>query len=633
MNPTNPIQTALSNYQAGCFPETIVYCQEILKENPGHFEALRLLGLSRQSQQEYDLSIACFEKIIRLFPHEASGYFNLANVYYELRKADQAALNYYLAAQRDSTNDHIYNNWGTVLRDKGALEEAVSCFQKAIHLNPDNANAYHNLGNVLAELGRIEGSIRCYQKAVQLNPSNSTHHKCLGNALREKGELDESFEILSQVLDRFPDDPEAYYSLGAALKAKGRFEEAVECYQKAIQFNPHLPEAYYNLGNVFKEKGQIKEAKEQFRKALELKPNFAETYNNFGMIYKEAGELSVALLMFRKAWEVKPGFAEAKWNMGLTCLLAGNFIEGWEGYEWRWEKPDYKKCKRSFLNPVWNGEDIAGKRILLHAEQGFGDTLQFIRYVPLVAARGARIGVECPRDLLNLLGGMDGINHLVARGDPLPEFDLHCPLMTLPKVFGTTLDSIPSKNPYLKVDPDLKRIWEERIHSKSMKFKVGLVWSGNPEHLNDRNRSCGLKILSPLSQIENVQLFSVQKGPGSEEIKNPGRKFNLIDFTDRIRDFSDTAALIENLDLVISVDTAVAHLAGALGKRIWTLLPFSPDWRWLLGRDNSPWYPTMRLYRQQESGDWLEVIQKVAIDLHSLVGGRTKISTENSVPR
>ncbi len=618
MNSIDPIQTALSHYQAGCFQKTIDLCFEILKENPEHFEALQLLGLSRQGRQEYDQAILCFEEMIRYYPEMASGYFNLANNYYEIRKFDQAIANFSLAAQRDPTDGHIYNNWGTVLRETGEWSEAISCFQMAINLIPDYANAYHNLGNVLNDQGKIEGSIRCYQKAVQINPLNATHFKCLGNALRKAGKLEESLAILSEAFDRFPEDPEIYYSLGATLKAKGRFDEAEACYQKAIRMNPQLPEAYYNLGNVLKEKGQIEETKSQFQKALKLNPNFAEAYNNLGMIYKEAGELSQALCMFQKAWEARPGFAEAKWNMGLTSLLTGNFLDGWEGYEWRWKKPDYKKYYRSFSKPIWNGEDIAGRTILIHAEQGYGDTIQFVRYVPLVAVRTTRIYMECPRNLKRLLSHMEGVRQVIARGDPLPKFDVHCPLMTLPKVFGTTLESIPSENPYLKVEPDLKRIWKERINSKNSNFKVGLIWSGNPEHLNDRNRSIGLNILFPLFQIQNIKMFSLQKGLDSAEAKRNTRNLDLIDFTEHIRDFSDTAALIENLDLVISVDTAVAHLAGALGKKVWTLLPFSPDWRWLLGREDNPWYPTMRLYRQQKPGNWVEVIERVVTDLQAL---------------
>jgi len=613
------LQTALSHYHSGSLQKSILLCQGVLQEHPGNIEALNLLGLSRQGRQEYDLSIPCFEKIILLSPDKALGFFNLANTYYALRKLNEADLNYQMAAGRDSSDDRIFNNWGTVLRDKGALEEAVSCFQKAIQLNPDNANAYHNLGNVLTDLGRIEGAIRCYQKSVEINPSNKVHYKSLGNALREKGELEEALNILSLALDRFPEDPEIHYSLGAALKAKGQLDEAAKCYRKAIQLNPDLSETYYNLGNVFKEQGQFEAAKEQFQKALQLDPRFAEAYNNLGATFKETGKINDALLMYRKALEIKPDFAEARWNMGLTCLLSGNFIEGWEGYEWRWEKPDYKKYQRSFSKPLWNGEDISGFCILLHAEQGYGDTLQVIRYVPLVAARNVRVFVECPRDLKNLISGIDGISRVVARGEPLPEFDFHCPLMTLPKIFGTTLETIPQTIPYLGVDMDLVKTWQTRIKSEVMKFKVGLAWSGNPEHQNDRNRSCALEILSPLAQVKNVQFFSLQKGRGSQEAKRPVQGLGMIDLTDQIQDFSDTAALIENLDLVVSVDTAVAHLAGTMGKRVWTLLPYSPDWRWLLGREDSPWYPTMHLYRQPRPGDWTAVIQRATADLEGLV--------------
>ncbi|MCJ7833027.1 MAG: tetratricopeptide repeat protein, partial [Deltaproteobacteria bacterium] len=540
MQSHGPLQTALSHYHSGSFQKSIILCREILQENPGDIEALHLLGLSRQGRQEYDLSIPCFEKIILLSPDKALGYFNLANAYYALRKLNEADLNYQMAAGRDSTDDRIYNNWGIVLRDKGALEQAVTCFQKAIQLNHDNANAYHNLGNVLSDLERIEGAVRCYRKAVQLNQSEATHYKSLGNALRVKGEIDEGLGILHQALGRFPNDPEIYYGLGAALKDKGQLDEAIDCYRKAIKLNPGLPETHYNLGNVYKEQNRFEAAKEQFQKALQLDPKFAEAYNNLGATFKETGEIDEALLMYRKALEIKPDFAEARWNMGLALLLSGNFLEGWEGYEWRWEKPDYKKYKRQFPKPIWQGEELSGQKILLHAEQGYGDTLQVIRYVPLVAARNARVFVECPRDLKNLFSRIDGVSRVIARGEPLPEFDLHCPLMTLPKVFGTTLAGIPQNIPYLRVDPDSVGIWQTRINSNDMKVKVGLVWAGNPEHQNDRNRSCSLENLALLSQVENVQFFSLQKGHGSEEAKNPQLGMELIDLTDQIKDFSDT---------------------------------------------------------------------------------------------
>ncbi len=613
------IQTALAYYQSGAFQKSLILCQEILQKNPNNIEALNLSGLSRQGRQEYDLSISCFEKIVLLSPDKALGYFNLANSYHALKKLNEADLNYQMAAGRDSKDDRIYNNWGIVLRDKGALDQAVTRFQKAIQLNPDNANAYHNLGNVLADLGRLEGAIRCFQKAVQINPSNAVHYKCLGNALREKGELDESLELLQQALDRFPDDPETFYSLGAVLKTKGRLDEAVVCYEKAIRLNPGLPQTYYNLGNLFKAKRLFEAAKEQFQKALQLDPRFAEAYNNLGATLKETGAINDALVMYRKALEINPNFPEARWNMGLTFLLSGKLIEGWEGYEYRWEKPDYIKYKRQFLKPMWQGEKLSGKRILLHAEQGYGDTLQVIRYVPLLVSENVEVFVECPRDLKSLISRSNGISRVIARGEPLPEFDIHCPLMTLPKIFGTTLESIPQTIPYLSVDKDLVRAWQLRLNSEAKKWKVGLVWAGNPEHLNDRNRSCSLEILSPLLQIKNVQFFSLQKGRGSEKDDRSSRDLGLFDLTAYIRDFSDTAALIKNLDLVVSVDTAVAHLAGAIGKRVWTLLPYNPDWRWLLERKDSPWYPTMCLYRQSTPGDWMGVIQRVKEDLSVLV--------------
>jgi tetratricopeptide (TPR) repeat protein len=622
MNEAALLQKALRCYESRSFQEAIDHCRKILNENPTELKALHLMGLSGQEHQENDLAISCFQDIVRYYPDQALGYFKLANIYQILKQYDLALLNYQMAANLDPKDDHIYNNWGVVLRDQGKPEEAVTCFQKAIQLNPGNANAYHNLGHALNDLGRREGSIPCYQKAIFCNPSNSAHYKSLGNALRETGKLDESLEVLSRALERFPDDPEAYYNLGASLKAKGRLEEAEQCYQKAIVLNPGLPETYYNLGNVFKEMGKLDEACQQFYQSLKLNPKFAETYNNLGMIYKEKGELDYALKMFNTASEVKPGFAEAHWNKGLTILLTGNFLEGWEGYEWRWEKPDYKRYKRKFIAPLWQGEDLFEKRILLHAEQGYGDTLQMIRYASLVADRGARVFVECPQELLTLLAGTPGVGLVLGRGESFPEFDFHCPLMSLPKAFGTTLETIPQTVPYIIANPALIKIWKARVDAKGEGFRVGLVWAGNPEHLNDRNRSCSSETLSLLAQVKDVQFYSLQIGGAGKETTGTTPSFGMIDLTGLIRNFSDTAALIENLDLVISVDTAVAHLSGALGRMIWTMLPFSPDWRWLLGRGDSPWYPTMRLYRQPEPGNWKEVVKKVKDDLQQLAEGR-----------
>jgi hypothetical protein len=296
-------------------------------------------------------------------------------------------------------------------------------------------------------------------------------------------------------------------------------------------------------------------------------------------------------------------------------LLAGKLEEGWKRYEWRWQKADYIQYKREFAQPQWDGKDIKGKTICLHAEQGFGDAIQFIRYAPLVAKNGARVIVEAPYPLIDLFKTVEGIDMLVKRGDSLPDFDVHCPILTLPMLFKTSMQSIPASVPYIHSDPARKSRWTERLSAGKKRLKVGIAWSGNPDHKNDRNRSISFAMLRPIAEMPQVSLYSLQKGIVSSEIEAQIQEAGMIDYTGDIGDFADTAALIDNLDLIISVDTSVAHLAGALGKNVWVLLPYAPDWRWLLGRNDSPWYPTMRLYRQSLPGDWEGVVKEVFKDI------------------
>ncbi len=417
---------------------------------------------------------------------------------------------------------------------------------------------------------------------------------------------------------------EAYYNLGVSLHERGQLDKAIQLYQMAVAHEPNFAEAYLNLGIVFKEKGQPDEAIQCCKKAIEIRPDYAMAYYNLGNAYVLKGQFDEATKFYQKAIEINPDYAEAHWNIALLNLLSGNFKEGWKGYEWRLELEDVSP-KRNFLQPLWDESNISGRIILLHAEQGFGDTIQFIRYAPLVAQRGAKVIVECQKELTTLLKNVGGIQDIIAHGEQLPEFDVHCPLLSLPLVFGTTLETIPEKIPYISADPTLVKKWREKIVLDNSKFKIGLVWAGDPRLKDDRTRSCSLEIFAPLTQFEDVIFYSLQKGEAANQAKNPPKNMKLIDYTDEINDFSDTAALIENLDLIISIDTAVAHLAGALGKPVWTLLPFVPDWRWMLNREDSPWYPTMRLFRQPSPGDWEPVIGRIVKEL--------KIFRNNAIER
>jgi tetratricopeptide (TPR) repeat protein len=524
------------------------------------------------------------KEIVHVQPGNTDALYLLAEISYRSGKRDAAVDYLRNALQHDSTNAEASSNLGFILQEKGQFDEAVQCYRKALQINPHLLEAYINLGNVFKEKGQFVDAIRCYQSALQLNP----------------------------------DLPETYGNLGLTFQKAGRPDEAIEYCQKAVEHNPHDANMYYNLGIVFQEKGQLDEAITCYQKALQIDPHDAGIYNNLAFALQENRRPHEAMPYYQKALQLNPDYATAHWNLSLAFLLTGNFREGWKEYEWRWETQYLISSRRQFRQPLWDGSDIKGRTILLHAEQGFGDTIQFIRYAPLVAERGAQVIVECQKELASLLQSVEGIAKVVVRGEELPEFDVQCPLLSLPLAIDTTLETIPAIVPYMAADAGLTKTWKAKISQDNSKMKIGFAWAGNPGFKQNRYRNMPLELFLPLTQIPDVAFYSLQKGGEAEEAKNPPGGMRLFDYTEDILDFSDTASFIKNLDLIISVDTAIAHLAGALGKPVWTLLPFSPEWRWLLNREDCPWYPTMRLFRQPALGNWEPVIEYVRNELHEL---------------
>ena len=430
--------------------------------------------------------------------------------------------------------------------------------------------------------------------------------------LRDQGKLDEAVACYRRALELKPDYAEAHNNLGTAFKDQGKLDEAVACYRRALELKPDFAEAHNNLGIALKDQGKLDEAVACYRRALELKPDYAEAHNNLGNALKDQGKLDEAVACYRRALELKPDFAEAHGNQSLLSLLTGDFQRGWAEYEWRWKT---KQCqRRDFSQPLWDGQPLEGRTILLHAEQGLGDAIQFVRYAALVKQRGGAVIVECPKPLLSLLASCAGIDRLVGRGDDLPPFDVHAPLLSLPGIFHTSLETIPADVPYLFADPGLVEHWREELGGIAG-FKIGIAWRGNPEHRNDRARSIPLSCFEPLAGLPGVRLLACKKGRAWSSCKSWPDRFPITELGSRLDDFMDTAAVLMNLDLVITCDTAVAHLAGALGVPVWVALPFVPDWRWLLDRSDSPWYPTMRLFRQKKPGDWAGVFEEIKAEL------------------
>ena len=500
----------------------------------------------------------------------------------------------------------------------GKLQQAADGYLEILGDHPDNTDALFMLGVMSARTRRLDLAAEYFLETIKTDPAHIGAYYNLGNVYRDTGHLDEAFRCYQKVIQLNPGHTEAYINLGIICRARGRFHEEIRCYEKAIQLNPRSAEAFFNLGHAFFDREQFDKALACYEKVTLLNPSFHHAYMNLGMVLRIRGRHEEALSCYQKAIQLNPENADAHWNMANVHLLTGNFELGWKEYVWLWKTTDCKKQRREFSQPIWNGFDMKGRTILLYAEYGFGDTIQFIRYAPLVAERGARVIVECQRELVSLLQGCEGIEKVIPQGEKLPDFDFRCSLMMLPVVFNTSLDTIPKKIPYLTANTALAEKQHTRLLNDTSRMKIGIVWSG----VSTSKKFCSLETFAPLAQLKGVSFYSLQKGEAAKDILNAPKGMQLYDCSDEMNDFSDTAALIENLDLVISIDTSVAHLTGALGKPAWTLLPFLPDWRWLLDREDSPWYPTMKLFRQPSLGDWKSVIDKVMGNLRSLIRER-----------
>jgi Flp pilus assembly protein TadD len=510
-------------------------------------------------------------------------------------------------------------NIGYALMQRGRLDEAINAYQQAVALQSDYWEAWNNLANAFMQKGELAQAIRCFDRANELQPNHPPTQYGRAHALRLAGRRREAIAVLAQCLNANPDLPPILDELATALDEEGRTQEAIAVLRHLCKVQPDLPEAHNRLGALLAE-SNVDTAIAEFNQAIALRPNFAEAQSNLGLALSQAGRFDEAEAAHHKAIDIDPHFAEARWNLGCLQLQRGDYESGWKNYEARRELKR-SIVHRSFSQPMWDGSDLNGRRILLHSEQGFGDTIQFVRYAPLVAERGGKVLLSCQPTLQRLLTSVLGVEQVIGSSDPPPPFDLQCPLGSLPFLFGTTMASIPARVPYLSADQDSMNKWRDRLSKEPGKLKVGIAWAGNPSHGHDRSRSIDPELLAPLAQIACVTLVSLQKDSG-----RPATDWlaGLLDWTDELKDFADTAALICALDLVISVDTAVVHLTGAMGRPVWLMLSTAAEWRYLPGRTDSPWYPTLRIFRQAQAGEWASVVSDVARELHK--------SSDSSIP-
>jgi len=505
--------------------------------------------------------------------------------------------------------------------EAGRLSEAEVLYRWVVDLQPNHSDALHLLGVLEHQRGDNAAAMDLLGRAIALNPRDAVFRSNFGIAARDLGHLDEAIASFRHAVALKPEYAEAYINLGVALSDSDRLIEAIDCFHHAVRLKPDSAEARNNLGLALTRQGCLDEAIATFLVALALRPGFTEAHHNLGNVYRERGELDRAADSFSRGLAQRPDDAEAHFGLALVRLHQGELEAGFAEYEWRWRCPSFATGQRALpAQPMWDGGAIERRTILLHAEQGLGDTLQFLRYVPLVAGRGARVVLEVQRELLPLLGSLAGTAQVVARDEPLPAFDVHAPLLSLPHLLRTTHASIPAEVPYLRADPARVAAWREHrgMVKEGVGLRVGLVWDGSHGQKQNHRRSLALDALAPLGEVPGIQFVALQKGEAASQASSPPPGLELINLGPALVDFGDTAAVLEQLDLTISVDTSVAHLAGALGRPVWVLLPFASDWRWLKERSDSPWYPTARLFRQATPGDWPGVTAQVTTALGEL---------------
>jgi tetratricopeptide (TPR) repeat protein len=603
----------LIHSQANDLDPAIEFIVEAIRSDPNVPDYFSNLGILLGRQGKLEEALKSYDLALKLKPDSVDVWIKLGDLLQNQTRFDEALLTYDHALTLDPRNAKAALHGGLLLLKLERYEEALAKLDLLQTIQPAQAGVFYNRGMCLNGLARWEEAAESYRKALKIAPQNHETHNNLGAVLHRLRRFDEALKHFQGAIEIKSDFVPALNNLGITLLDLKRFEEALSVFDRALLRSPDLAELNSNKANVLKALGNFDEALACYDQAIALKPDYAEAHNNRGICLEDMMRMNEALFSYKNALALRPDYAEAHWSCAVNRLRAGDLKTGWVESEWRWKCPALQLRQRDFDQPLWLGaEPIEDKILLLHDDQGLGDAIQFLRYVPLVAARGAQVFLEVDRTLHELCSGLKGVSRIISKGEALPAFDFHCPLSSLPLAFETTLNTIPSVTPYLPVG-DNGGVWKERLSSMNSP-RVGLVWAGNPNHRNDHNRSVPLETLLPLLDVE-AQFFSLQKDVRPRDQAVLRERKEILDLGKELRSFAETAAIIQNLDLLISVDTSVAHLAGALGRPVWLFLPYVPDWRWLLMRTDSPWYPTARLFRQSETRDWQSVVRQASAAL------------------
>jgi tetratricopeptide (TPR) repeat protein len=651
MNSTNTALTQGKNLeQSGNLPAAETVYQQAIATNQNWAEGWYRLGVVSLRQKKLPEAITCFENARHLnFMLAETWNFQGIALGWLMRKPEaEFAFRQAIAIQPKFANAHL--NLGIAAQQLNKTEDAAASFRMTLSLEPNNITALEQLAAICWSQGRQQESLDCLYRLLQIQPRYVPAICALSSHFFEMGRQAEAEQGFRAALQLDPSSVDGHIGLGVLQGSQKRFEDAARSFLEAVRLNPNSGRALANLGNAQRELGRLADAETNLARAIELEPESAITQLNMGAlrlsqrmldvalehmnralaldplsanclagiaaIYTERGELDKAELLCRRAISIDPKSAQSHHNLAMIQLVRGNWKEGFQEWEWRWKTNTFRE--REYKQPSWNGESLSNETLLVYCEQGFGDSLQFCRYLQLVRERVKNVVLEAPRRLVNLLRNYAGVDRLIAEGDELPKFDCHVSMMSLPRIFNTTFESVPCNLPYLTAEPERIAKWRSKIGSVE-DFRIGIAWRGSPAYGRDKDRSILLPQFAPLGTMEGVKLFSLHQGDVSSEIDSVRKHFEVVDFGNELDAsggaFLDTAALMKCLDLVISIDSAAIHLAGALDVPAWLLLSKVPDWRWTLHGETSPWYPNLRIFRQASLGDWQQVFERIAAEL------------------
>jgi tetratricopeptide (TPR) repeat protein len=617
------LESAITSIQRGEFARAEKILLQITAREPKNFNANHMLGIVSTELNKFQQAEKFFKTSLSVNATNPSLYKNYGFFLTKAKQFDRAIEQFNIALRLSPDFALAYSDRGNALEKLDKLDEAIADYNRAIALAPGIFGFYNNRGAAFLKKKQVSKALSDFKRSIELNPNFADAHCGHGNVLVDLKRYEEALAAYQNALSRQPDLENAWLGRGNALVGLQRYDDALASYDTALSLKPDLEHAWVGRGHALVGLKRYDDALTSYDRALSFKPDLENAWLGRGNVFRDLKRFDEAFAAYGKAVAVEPDFAQAHYNEGFLRLSLGEMELGWRKCEYRWETQQFRDAKRNFSQPLWLGDnDINDKTILLHAEQGLGDTFLACRYIAKVAALGAKLILEVQPTLKSLLMGLEGVSMLIGRGDTIPHFDVQCPLMSLPLAFGTRIETIPSMVPYITVQKDALKKWRSKLSAQ--KLKVGIAWAGNPDFGGDRDRSILLKNILPVTRIDGIEFFSLQKDlrEGDDEVlnANPG----IVRVDDEINDFRDTAAITMCLDLVISSDTSVVNLAGALGRPVWVLLPFMADWRWLLDRNDTPWYPTARLFRQVNAGDWTTVLDDVCTALKQLVRSDVK---------